>query len=76
MRSTGKVSWFNEREGFGFITAQDGEDVFVHYTEILRNGFQTLHPGEEVEFTLNDSGPAPKAAEVRIKGENPFGSII
>lgn len=76
MRRNGKVSWFNEREGFGFITDEDGGDVFVHYSEIFRDGFQTLKPGEEVDFDLKDSGSAPKAVDVRVKGENPYGSII
>ena len=67
MRLEGKVSWFNEQKGFGFITVDDGRDVFVHYTEIVRDGFQTLEPGEMVTFTVVDEEIGPKAMEVRLK---------
>ena len=46
----GKVKWFNENKGFGFIEQEDGEDVFVHYSVIEMDGFKTLPEGSEVEF--------------------------
>lgn len=70
MRIDGEVSWFNEQKGFGFITATDGKDVFVHYTEIIRDGFQTLEPGELVTFSIIDEETGPKAAEVRLKSDS------
>ncbi|EGB14320.1 cold-shock DNA-binding domain protein [Pseudodesulfovibrio mercurii] len=76
MRHTGEVTWFNEQKGFGFITGDDGRDVFVHYTEIVRDGFQTLEPGEKVTFTLADEETGPKAVEVRIQEEARTASLI
>ncbi|WP_243547221.1 cold-shock protein [Pseudodesulfovibrio tunisiensis] len=67
MRHTGIVSWFNEQKGFGFISDDQGGDVFVHYTEIVRDGFQTLDPGERVTFELVDEEIGPKAVDVRLQ---------
>ncbi len=66
MSSKGIVSWFNEQEGFGFITDENGRDVYVHYSEVIRDGFKTLNVGEKVVFELVDDSLAPKAASVRI----------
>lgn len=63
-RLSGVVSYFNERKGFGFLTDEEGRDVFVHYAEIQRDGFQTLAPGERVRFDLADEGPALRAVNV------------
>lgn len=63
-RSKGVVAWFNDRKGFGFITAEDGRDVFVHFQEIEREGFQTLKVGEAVSFELVDEDKGPKALSV------------
>ncbi len=54
--SKGTVKWFNESKGFGFISREDGEDVFVHHTAIQGNGFKTLAEGQEVSFDV-DKGP-------------------
>ncbi|MDZ7292996.1 MAG: cold shock domain-containing protein [candidate division KSB1 bacterium] len=52
----GKVKWFNEAKGYGFIVRETGEDVFVHFNAILGEGFKTLKEGEEVEFEV-EQGP-------------------
>ena len=63
--SRGKVKWFNEKKGFGFIVEHEGgPDIFVHYTAITSEGFKTLAQGEEVEFTLTDGPKGPQAANV------------
>jgi CspA family cold shock protein len=76
MRHKGEVTWFNEQKGFGFITGEDGRDVFVHYTEIVRDGFQTLEPGEKVTFGLTDEETGPKAVEVRPADEAKTASLL
>lgn len=48
----GKVKWFNAQKGFGFINRGDGKDIFVHYSQIIDDGYKTLAEGEEVEFDL------------------------
>ncbi len=60
----GKVKWFNETKGYGFITQEDGVDVFVHYSEIQANGFKTLAEGQEVNFEVADGPKGPKAVNV------------
>ena len=65
MRHTGKVKWFNENKGFGFILQEGGgQDIFVHYSEIKQDGFRTLNEGELVEFDLAESTKGPQAKEV------------
>jgi len=61
----GKVKWFNESRGYGFIEKEDGSgDVFVHYSSIQGDGFKTLAEGDHVEFELIDSDKGPKAINV------------
>lgn len=64
MAMRGKVKWFNETKGFGFIEKEEGGDVFVHFSEIEGEGYKTLAEGEEVEFEVVDSPKGPKAAHV------------
>ena len=64
MRSTGKVKWFNDAKGFGFITTDSGEDVFVHFSAIQANGFRTLAEGASVEFDLVQGPKGLQAANV------------
>ena len=52
----GKVKWFNAKKGYGFISTDEGKDVFVHFNEIQTNGFKTLEEGDDVEFEVN-TGP-------------------
>ncbi len=64
----GTVKWFNASKGFGFIARENGEDVFVHFSDIEDEGFKSLAEGEEVEFEVVDSPKGPKAAHV-VKAE-------
>jgi CspA family cold shock protein len=62
----GKVKWFNDAKGYGFITPEDGsKDVFVHHTAIQSQGFRTLQEGETVEFEIQQGQKGPAAANVR-----------
>lgn len=63
--ATGSVKWFNESKGFGFITQEAGEDVFVHYSAIQGSGFKTLAEGERVEFDVATGPKGLQAANVR-----------
>jgi len=60
----GKVKWFNDRKGYGFIEKEGGGDVFVHHTGITTSGFRTLKEGEEVEFELITGDKGEKAVNV------------
>jgi CspA family cold shock protein len=60
----GKVKWFNENKGYGFIQQEGGPDVFVHFSAIQMEGFKTLAEGEEVEFEVTDGEKGPQAANV------------
>ena len=61
----GKVKWFNNQKGYGFITRDDGSgDVFVHYSVIQGNGYKTLNEGDEVDFDVIESDKGPKASRV------------
>ncbi len=60
----GKVKWFNENKGYGFIEQEDGPDVFVHFTAIQEEGFKTLMEGQEVEFEIVEGEKGPQAANV------------
>lgn len=60
----GKVKWFNNDKGFGFITTDAGNDVFVHFSAIQSEGFKTLEEGQEVTFTVVEGQRGPQAAEV------------
>jgi CspA family cold shock protein len=65
----GKVKWFNDAKGFGFITQANGPDLFVHHTAIVANGFRTLTEGEEVQFDIVKGPKGLQAANVtRVSG--------
>ena len=70
MRTVGKVKWFNNSKGFGFITPEDGErDCFVHHSAIQGEGFKSLAEGESVEFDLVDGEKGPAAENVTKVGD-------
>jgi CspA family cold shock protein len=62
--ATGTVKWFNDAKGFGFISQEGGEDVFVHHTAIQMDGFRTLKEGEKVEFDVVQGPKGLQAANV------------
>jgi CspA family cold shock protein len=64
--ATGRVKWFNDAKGFGFIEYSEGPDVFVHYTAIGGQGFKTLPEGAKVEFDLLETDRGPQAANVQV----------
>jgi len=64
MRITGKVKWFNNAKGYGFIERESGSDVFVHFSAIQGNGFRTLEEGQAVEFEIVDGPKGPQAGNV------------
>jgi len=64
MATKGRVKWFDEKKGFGFIEREDGNDVFVHFRAISSAGFKTLAEGQEVEFEVEDGQKGPQATNV------------
>ena len=66
MRQTGTVKWFNDAKGFGFITAEDGTDLFVHFSAIQGNGFKSLPEGAQVEFEAIRGPKGMQASNVTV----------
>lgn len=64
----GKVKWFSDAKGYGFIEVAGRKDVFVHYSAIQQNGYKTLAEGQDVEFDIVDGDKGPQAAEVSALG--------
>lgn len=60
----GTVKWFNNQKGFGFVSDEQGNDVFVHYSGIQSNGFKSLEEGQEVEFEVIEGQKGPQAVNV------------
>ena len=64
MKQNGTVKWFNQQKGFGFITGDDGKDVFVHFSAISGEGFKTLDEGQVVSYEVVDGPRGPQASNV------------
>jgi CspA family cold shock protein len=64
MKLTGRVKWFNDSKGYGFIEQEGGRDIFVHYTAIQGDGFKSLAEGQKVEFEIIDGTKGPQATKV------------
>jgi len=62
----GQVKWFSEKKGYGFISREDGDDIFVHYSAIDKDGFKTLHEGDEVEFEISQGEKGLHATDVKL----------
>jgi len=67
-RESGIVKWFNDAKGYGFITRENGGDIFVHYSSILGVGFRSLSEGQRVEFEIGEGAKGPQARNVYIVG--------
>ena len=63
----GTVKWFNQEKGFGFITGEDGKDVFAHFSQIQKEGFKTLNENEEVTFDIIEGQKGPQATNIKVK---------
>ncbi|MEC7786169.1 MAG: cold-shock protein [Nitrospinota bacterium] len=63
----GKVKWFSNQKGYGFIQTDDGKDIFVHFSAIESEGFKTLGQGQDVEFEISEGPKGPQAANVTTK---------
>ena len=64
--ATGKVKWFNDAKGYGFIEQPSGEDLFVHHSRIMGSGFKTLAEGQRVEFEITETEKGPQATNVVV----------
>jgi len=64
-RKTGTVKWFSDQKGFGFLEQEGGDDVFVHHSAIVAEGFRTLAEGDRVEFSIEQGQKGPAAVDVR-----------
>lgn len=64
--ATGKVKWFNAEKGYGFITDENGKDIFVHYSSIQAEGFKTLEDGQTVSFEIVEQERGPQASNVKF----------
>ena len=62
----GKVKWFDTKKGFGFIQSEDGNDIFVHYSNIQTEGFKNLMQGQEVTFEISEGKKGPQASKVEV----------
>ncbi|MCY6484820.1 cold-shock protein [Clostridium aestuarii] len=63
---TGTVKWFNSEKGFGFITTDEGNDVFAHFSQIQKEGFKTLEEGQKVSFDVVDGAKGPQAENITV----------
>ena len=73
-RITGTVKWFSDRKGYGFITRDEGKDVFCHYSGIRAGGPRSLNEGDKVEFSVEDDARGPKAVDLVVTEAAPRAS--
>ena len=66
LQMKGTVKWLNKEKGFGFITGEDGKDVFAHFSQIQKEGFKELFEGQEVEFEITEGQKGPQASNIVI----------
>ena len=66
LQMKGTVKWFNKEKGFGFITGEDGKDVFAHFSQIQKEGFKELFEGQEVEFEITEGQKGPQASNIVV----------
>jgi len=66
---TGKVKWFSNKKGYGFIQSEEGKDIFVHYSAIKEDGYRSLTQGQDVEYELSDGPKGQQAANVMKREE-------
>ena len=65
-RTQGTVKWFNSSKGYGFISQENGDDVFVHFQSIISEGYKTLNDNDKVEFVVSEGQKGPQASEVKV----------
>ena len=65
-RTTGTVKWFNSSKGYGFISQENGDDVFVHFQSIISDGYKSLNENDKVEFVVTEGQKGPQASEVKV----------
>lgn len=65
--AVGKVNWFNAEKGFGFITSEEGKDIFVHFSAIQADGYKTLEEGQTVDYDVVETDRGPQAQNVVVK---------
>ena len=64
--NSGTVKWFNSEKGFGFITGEDGKDVFAHFSQIQSSGYKSLEEGQEVSFEITQGPKGPQAENIQV----------
>ncbi len=68
-REVGTVKWFNNAKGYGFIQRESGDDIFVHFSSVISEGYKSLNEGQKVEFKLGQGEKGPQAQDVQLVSE-------
>jgi len=66
----GKVKWFDSKKGYGFILNDEGDEIFVHFTAIIKEGFKALTEGQQVEYEIGEGAKGRQAVDVKVVGRN------